>query len=204
MVFCAVLPGDSTFYEIDCRKFVQAVRRCPENSPAHQCGRVILLDVIEEAFRGSVPSACPDTALDLQCNLVLRYRIVKPPFPRRVESVLLDTLHLQVRPADDGKNIPYLWRIRRISGFLFPFDSLLIHLVDVLIRAVYAPRRQNGDLPRIVCDMFAMSERKIFVIIQCTGRNVNRLWPCLDFVHAAEDRDAVSLVFAHCFSLLFR
>lgn len=151
-----------------------------------------------------MPPLCPDTSLDLESNLVLRYRIVKPPFPRRVEPVLLDTLHLQIGPADDGKNIPYLWRIRRISGFLFPYDSLLIHLVDVLIRAVYAPRRQNGDLPRIVCDMFAMSERKIFVIIQCPGRNVNRLRSCFDFVHAAENRYAVPLVFAHCFSLLFR
>lgn len=99
---------------------------CPEDSPAEKRGGIVLLDIPKEPLGPCMPAPCPDTTLNLDRDMVRRYRVVESPPTLRVEAVFLDTLHPEVGFTDSRENITYSGLIRPTSRVVcFPHNLLI-------------------------------------------------------------------------------
>lgn len=99
------MPRNRRFQHVKGLFLVQVFGRCAEDPPPHERSRVVLLHVIQEADRRGVPPARPYAALNFKGDFVVRYGIIKTPFPDGVELELFDTHNMEVGLANGREHV---------------------------------------------------------------------------------------------------
>ncbi len=104
-VFGVVRAVCRLFNQSEGRGLVKVIWRCAEDAPPHQTCRVIFFHIAEKSFRGDMPTARPNAALNFKGYLMFGESVIEPPPPFGVEAILLDAVQFQVSFTDDRKNV---------------------------------------------------------------------------------------------------